>query len=612
MGLAIQDHVQGRSAECEQGSKRTAALRYELIVVFIASFVFLMGIFSPPHLMDDVDAAESLQARTMLLSGDWVTQHVNGVLYMDKAPLKYWVNATLYSIFGVHDWVARIPTALAAVLLCWLVFRIGRWAVSPQAGFYSGLVMATSLGLFLFTRTVIPDVLLTLFIALSLWCFLRALEAEQHPRRWALGAYASMACAVLTKGFIGAVFPIGIAFVYLLATKRVLSRDTWRRLSPLPGIALFLAIAAPWHILAIVRTPPYFDLTLHPGPHFGGHFRGFFWFYFINEQVLRFLNERWPRDYNTVPRLWFWLYSLLWFFPWSFFLPAAAGLKYKPADRAGRTHCLALCWIAVVMVFFTFSTTQEYYSMPTYPAIALLLGSAMATESKWLSRGLRLASIIAGAAFLLLASLLVTIRKLPTPGDISVALRPHPEFYTLSLGHAADLTLAAFAYLRLPLAVAGLAFLVGAVGCWVGKRKSAYLAIAVMLVLFFQAARLALVVFDRYMSSYGIAEALRHAPKGTLVVCGNYNAYSSIFFYTQDKGYIVNGELDILEYGSLAPGAPKFALADQEFERLWRGSKRYYLIAKREDLPHMRAMVGREGLHVVAESGDKYLFSNQS
>ncbi|MBV9406435.1 MAG: glycosyltransferase family 39 protein, partial [Acidobacteriaceae bacterium] len=467
--------------------------------------IFVIGLFSPPHLMDDVDAAQSLQAKNMITSGDWVTQRLDGVLYLEKAPLKYWITAVLYEVLGVHDWVARIPTALSAILLCWLVARIGRWAISPKAGFYSGLVMATSIGLFLFTRTVIPDVLLTLFIAGSLWCFLRALEDAEHPRLWALGAYAAAACALLTKGFIGAVFPAGIALVYLLATKKLFSRDTWQRLLVLPGIAVFLAIAAPWHILAILRNPPYFDFSLHVGPHFGGHFRGFFWFYFVNEQVLRFLNERWPRDYNTVPRLWFWLYSLLWFFPWSFFLPAAARLKYKPVDRASRLHCLALCWIGVVMVFFTFSTTQEYYSMPMYPAMALLLGSAMATRNIWLKRGIRLTGIIAGAAAVLIAILLVEVRKLPTPGDISNALSRHPQFYTLSLGHAADLTLASLAYLRLPLAVAGLAFLIGALGCWALRRSRAYLAIAAMLVLFFQAARLALITFDPYLSSYSIA-----------------------------------------------------------------------------------------------------------
>ena len=279
---------------------------YELIVVSIAALIYLPGLISPPALMDDVDAAEALQAKNMLLSGDWVTQHLNGTLYIDKAPLKYWITASLYSVFGFHDWVARLPTALAAIALCWLVFRIGSWTASAEAGFYSGLVLATSIGLFLFTRTVIPDVILTLLIAFSLWCVFRAIETEQSSFRWAMAAWTAVALAVLTKGLIGAFFPVVISATYLL----LVGKSKWRNLHPFIGLALFFVIAAPWHLLASIRNPPVLDFTLHAGERFGGHFRGFFWFYFINEQLLRFLNERWPRDYNTVPRVWFWLYHL--------------------------------------------------------------------------------------------------------------------------------------------------------------------------------------------------------------------------------------------------------------------------------------------------------------
>ena len=146
------------------------------------------------------------------------------------------------------------------------------------------------------------------------------------------------------------------------------------------GALIFLAIAAPWHILATLRMPPYLNFTMHSGP---GEYHGFFWFYFINEHVLRFLNLRYPRDYNTVPRLAFWGLHLLWLFPWSVYFPAVARLHFKPVDRAGRTRLLALCWAGFLLVFFTFSTTQEYYSMPIYPALALLLGCAMATEDSW-------------------------------------------------------------------------------------------------------------------------------------------------------------------------------------------------------------------------------------
>lgn len=540
--------------------------------------------------MDDVDAAEAMQAKNMLLSGDWVTQHLNGTLYLDKAPLKYWITCSLYSIFGIHDWVARIPTALAAILLCWLVVRIGRRAVSPEVGFYSGLALATSIGLYLFTRTIIPDIILTLLITTCLWCVFRALESEKSLL-WSLGAFACMGLAVLAKGLIGVFFPVAIAVAYLLV-----SRSNWRRLHPFTGLLVFVVIAAPWHILATLHNPPVSDFTLHAGPHFGGKFRGFFWFYFINEQLLRFLNERWPRDYNTVPRLWFWLSQLVWFFPWCFALPALAKVKFT------RFHMFLVCWIAVVMLFFTLSTTQEYYSMPIYPAFAIMIGSALAVSSKWLK--------FASLAFVVLAAavifILVKVWSLPAPGDIYQALAQHPDLYTLSLGHMADLTLPAFAYLKVPLAVAGAAFLLGGLATLFLQRKTAYVALALSLVLFFQAARLALVVFNPYLSSQAIAEKLNQLPKGLVIICGKYNPLSSLFFYSHDGAMQNESDLDILEYGSLAPGAPKISVTDEEMKRLWDGPERIYIVAKAPKLHHLEEVLGE--LHPAFLSGDKYLF----
>ena len=582
------------------------------LVLIIAAFTYLMCVFSPPHLMDDVDAAEAIQAKNMLLSGDWVTMRLNGVAYLDKAPLKYWLTASLYRIFGIHDWVARLPTAIAAILLCWLVMRMASWTISREAGFYAGLVMSTSLGLFLFTRTVIPDVILTLLIACALWSFLRLQESRSHTFHWAMGLYASTALAVLTKGFVGIVFPAGIVLAYLTATRKLLDRETWRRLHILSGILLFLAIAAPWHILATLRNPPYFNLNFHAGPHFGGSYRGFFWFYFINEQVLRFLNERWPRDYNTVPRLWFWASTLVWFFPWSMAAPGALRLNFKPADRAGRMRLYALCWIGVVMLFFTFSTTQEYYSMPIYPAVAVLLGSVFAARTKWTRIAMRISSVVAVLAFVAIAAILMLVRKLPTPGDIATALHQHPGLYSLSLGHMADLTLPAFAYLKGPLALAAFGFLIGAVGAWKLRGLRAILATAAMLVVFFQAARLALVAFDPYLSSYPIAAALNRSPQGTLVINGEYNAWSSVFFYWRDSTLILNGRYFILEYGSYEPGSPKVFLEDNDIKPLWNSNRRFYLLTKQQDLSHLQALLGNQDLHLIFESGDKLLFCNQN
>ncbi len=123
--------------------------------------------------MDDVDAVQAQIAKTMLLSGDWVTARLDGVLYLEKAPLIYWLIAISYKIFGVTDWVARLPVALSAIALGLLTAAFGMWAFGKRAGFYAGLCVSTCVGLFLFTRVQIPDVMLTFTIELAMWAFLR-------------------------------------------------------------------------------------------------------------------------------------------------------------------------------------------------------------------------------------------------------------------------------------------------------------------------------------------------------------------------------------------------------------------------------------------------------
>ncbi|MGE5646498.1 MAG: ArnT family glycosyltransferase [Acidobacteriota bacterium] len=608
--MSVLDSVSlAKAAEFPPVRGERGTRRLELVVLLFAAVIFLTGILSPPSLMDDVDSTQAQIARHMLQSGDWVTARLDGVAYLEKAPLKYWMTAASFAVFGVHDWAARLPVALSAIALAWVVFRFGRWAFSPRAGYYAGLATATCIGLFLFTRIVIPDVILTLAITTALWCFLRALDQEElHPRRWAYGLSASLAAGVLLKGLIGMLFPLGAGFFYLLLTRQLFARRAWRCLYPLTSIALFIAIAAPWHVLATLHNPPYFDFTMHSGP---GVWRGFFWFYFINEHLLRFLNERYPRDYNTVPRLYFWLFNLLWLFPWSAYLPSLARLSYRPRDRAGRVRLMALLWIGVVMGFFTLSTTQEYYSMPIYPALALLIGCAMAAGVGPLRAGTRIVGTLAGIAAVAACAILFLVRGVPAPGDISSALTQNPDAYTLSLGHMQDLTLRSFAYLRAPLALAAVAFLIGAIGAWRLKGERAYLSLAVMMLLFFQAARMALVVFDPYLSSRPLAEALRQAPRGTLILGDQYYTFSSLFFYTDYDALLLDGRVNNLEYGSYAPDAPHVFIGDSDLARLWARPRRYYLAVTDERAPVLKALIGERNLHLVIARGGKSLYTNQ-
>jgi 4-amino-4-deoxy-L-arabinose transferase-like glycosyltransferase len=581
--------------------------RGHLAVLCFAAIIFFGCIVSPPSLMDDVDSVQAQIARNMLQTGDWVTPHLDGVPYMEKPPLKYWTIAVSYLIFGIHDWAARVPVALSAVILCWVIARFGAWAFGDAAGLYAGMALASCIGLFLFTRILIADVMLTLTIAAAMYAFSRLIE-DARPSGWPYLFWASLGAGVLLKGLIGAVFPLGTALLYLAVTRRLLARETWKRMRVGIGLLIVLAIAAPWHILAMVRNPPLFDFTMHSEP---GSYRGFFWFYFINEQVLRFLNRRYPRDYNTVPRVWFWLYHLLWLFPWSVYLPAAARLNYRSGDKASRVRLLALCWAGFVLVFFSLSTSQEYYTMPSYPAFALLIASALASRAGWTRIGDHIVSAVAALGLIAILTILYLVRNMSASGDIATALGSHPEAYTLSLGHMSDLTLPAFAYLRLALAVAAAALAVGVIGAWRAPRTRVMMSFSLMMLIFFHAARLAQVTFDPYLSSRPLAEAFNRAPEGKLIVDDPYYEFSSVFFYSNRMGLLLNGRINNLEYGSYAPNSPNVFIDDDDFRRLWGGADRCYVVTEAPKVSRLEQLVGAPALFRMAESGGKFLFTNK-
>lgn len=589
---------------------RERSLHRSLPLMFSIA-IFAGTMFAPPHLMDDVDGVQAQIARNMLDSGDWITPQLNGIVDFEKPPMLYWMIGASYALLGVSDWAARLPVVLSAILLCGLVARIGAWAFGATAGTLAGLCLATTVGLFLFSRVLFHDVPLTLALTLGMWAAMRSLDDnELHPKRWGLVFWACCGVGILIKGLIAIVLPVGTLLLYLAVTGALATRCTWQRLSPGLGLLLVLFIAAPWHILAILRHPPYFDFTLQTAP---GHYRGFFWFYFINEHVLRFLNLRYPRDYTSIAPVTFLLLHLVWLFPWSAYFPALIRLSYRGEERGARARRFALCWIGFVIGFFCISTTLEYYSLPAYPAMALLIGSALAsTPATTLHRCTLAVGVVAVASVVAIGGILFLVRGIETPGDIASALTQHPDLYTMSLGHMGDLTIHSFAYLRNPLLMAAGAALVGMAGMFVFTNFRSIAAIALMMTLFFHAARAALVVFDPYMGSFPLAVALRNAPPGQLIVDDQYFAFSSIFFYSNRRAKLLNGRVMNLEYGSYASSAPDVFITDVDFNRLWLTEHRFYVVATQKGARRFESLVGTDRLHVVAARGGKVLLTNHT
>ena len=591
-----------------------------LAILFLLWLVVYGSALFSPALLDDADSVHAEAAREILLRHDWVTLHVNGIRYLEKAPLIYWAIAASFRVFGFHDWSARLPLALGVLALLFSVYFLGRRAFGESAGLYASLISSVALGPYLFTRFLIPDILVGLWLILGVGFFLRTLDEPQPSRFACWGLAASCALNVLTKGLIGLVFPIATIVLYLFLTRQLRHLLKMRLLS---SALVFLAIAAPWHILAGLRNPDQ------------GNVRGFFWFYFVNEHFLRYLNKRIPRDYGTVPLVLFWGLLLVWLFPWSSFLPQAlASVKFwriremvtTPEARAKIVFLLAAF---LVIVFFSFSTRQEYYVLPAFPALALLLGGCLGEEeigppgSPLRNRGKISALVLAGLGLLAgIVSVVLAIAAPPVaPGtDIAQLLNsgpPESQQYALSLGHFLDLNLRVMTLFRVPLLLFGFSLFLGSALNWYFRRserpKLGNGALASMTVLLLLAIHTALVTFSPLLTSKPLADAilLVYRPGDIIEINGEYEGGSTLNYYTGQQVRILNGRSANLWYGSLFSDAPRIFDDSSSFARQWAGPQRVYLWTEVDSRDKALAGIDPNTVFLLSSSGGKLVLTNR-
>ncbi len=603
-----------------------------LLLVFAA--VHFAALFAP-SLLDDADANHAGAAQHMAISGDWVTLKVDGIRYLEKPPLPYWLAAADYHLFGFNVFATHLPLTLGVLGLAILAWVWGRRAYGDRAAFYAALGILTSIGVFLFTRIFIPEVLLTLLLAFALYQFLIGLE-DKKPNRFYL-TYSALAFAMLAKGMVAPVFFVLAAVPYLWFTG---DWRRWREFRLFTGILLFVAIAAPWHILAGLRNPG----AGHPVGNIPqpGNVHGFFYFYFINEQVLRFLGKRYPVDYNKLPFALYWSLHLVWLFPWSIFLPVAlkrawtAAMEWRSGLRLARysatarfreqTTCLLSIYAAVILIFFSLSTNQEYYTFPAYFPLLLLLAGALASEetkpgemSNWLTAGHAALAVIGVAAAAALGYGLWSSRALPSGSDIG-ALLAHRDVagYTLSMSHLFDLTGPSFAALRLPAGLAAAGLLAGPLMAWRLRRLrhhfEATVSVAFTGAVFLIAAHIALVRFEPMLSSRAMADTINHItkaePEATLILYGDVADGSSILFYTQRPALLVNGRVSSVLWGSNYPDAPRRLISDADLLALWGTGPRRFLFAPGDVHAHVEGMLGKRA-YLLQVLSDKSLYTDR-
>jgi 4-amino-4-deoxy-L-arabinose transferase-like glycosyltransferase len=584
-------------------------------------WLLLYGSFAlvRPPLLDDADALHAEAAREILVTHDWVTLHVDGIRYLEKAPLLYWSTAASFRIFGEHLWSARLPLALYALALFFVVFVFGRRLfASPQAGFYAAISLLTASGIFGFTRILLPDVILCLWLTLAILFFWNSLEESTPSLASAIGFAVCCALGMLTKGLVGVVFPLVIMLVYLFFTRNLRHILRWH---PAVGSLVFLIITAPWHILAALRNPtignPAGALPTQ------GNVHGFLWFYFMNEQVRRYLDRRIPHDYDSVPLLLFWILLFAFIAPWCIFaVKALARLRWTQVFRRGDLdpgqHVLLLLtiWAAVVMLFFSCSARQEYYLLPALPPLALLAGYWLAEdEIAPSSAGKRTAWVLfAVGALAAIASTVFAIhfKPLPIGTDVSTELREATRSHRLFFGHFFDLTRHALGAFRVPLCITTAALLVGiSANLWFRLKAKARLANCFLIgtvVAFLIAAHLALNTLSPVLSSEILADAIKPEMDSddVVVINGRYERASSLAFYLERQVKILNGRSSGLWYGSFFPDAPQVFINNDTLTQLWSGQNRVFLWTTLDQVPQLPGQV-----FVMGRSGGKEILSNQ-
>jgi 4-amino-4-deoxy-L-arabinose transferase-like glycosyltransferase len=634
------------------------------IIYFAAQFASL---FTPP-LLDDVDASHAQVSQHMVESGDWVTMKVNGIRYLEKPPLPYWIDAALYRVFGQNVFATHLPNSLALLGCAWLAWLWTSRAWSPRAGFYAALGVLTAIGPFLFTRFAIPEALLSFLLLFALYGFISGLE--DHSSNWIYGMWTALALATLTKGLVAPVFFAAAAIPLLLLSGQW---RRWRDLKPFTGTLLFLAIAAPWHILAGLRNPDQgHPVGNHPTP---GNVHGFWYFYFVNEHFLRFLGQRFPHDYNKLPFLAYWLLPLVWIFPWSLFLPALLVIAWKTRGNwmqhlhrdSGQTVDFYLeyavreevasyvtqlkvrvrsAWLlglfsAFILIFFSISTNQEYYTFPAWTPLLMLIAAVLAgveeqrgpnegrplLSTAWLTGAQAVFAVVGLLSAAALGWGLWESRHLPYVPDIGTLLA-HRDVggYTLSMSHLFDLTGPSFAALRLPAVMAAITLLIGPAASWLMRLRRHHIAATVSLGLtaavFLVAAHIAFARFEPMLSSKQLADAIlqKGSPADSFIIYGDHSDASSVVFYTHNflnkPAFVVvepcspHGHGSSLLWGSCYPDAPKIMLSDDQVSKMWGTGERKWIFAQDANQPKVEQLLAGR-LYPVRSIADKALWTDR-
>ena len=462
--------------------------------------------------------------REMIAAGDWrgwIIPHLNGLPYMEKPPLLYWLTALSFLLFGESEWSARLVPALSSLACVALLLWFGKTVQRPQAGRLAALMFATGLGVFAMSRALMFDMLLTALLAAALMLAYQSLM-EGQPRRLR-AAYALLALALLAKGFVALILfgLVALAFDFHRArSPREFVRGCakwfeWR------ALAVFFIIAAPWHLAASLVEP------------------AFAWFYFVNEHVLRFLGQREPHDYYAGPWWYYLPRMVIYLFPWSFLLPALLTRRVGTSVAPALPRFLLLAWLLPLAFFSISSAKANYYLVAVMPFAALHLALAL-EERDFLRPRLRaLPGVLIGIGAAALALTFAT-------HEVEPAAQPPLLFLGLGQQQFTVLGLASLALLALAAALlAWRSFRIGILS---------YLALPALIT---ASLAVAIVPLEPQVSARPLAQYLQQQVGRQVYLYRSFEELSSLPFYLKQAVPVIDSVSADLFWGNrLRPGNP--------------------------------------------------------
>lgn len=558
---------------------------YILLALSLLLFVPKLGM----PLLDPDEGLYAEIAQEMLARGDWVIPHINGLPYLEKPPLYFWLTALTFQLFGPSEWATRLWSAMSALGTVLLTWRIGRRLYGASAGLLAGVVVATVVGNALYVRRASTDQLFVFCLTLAIYGFLRDAERPDRGRARFLLFYVGAALAVLAKGFIGVVFPALIVGVALVTVRGL----RWRELNVARGAALFAAIAVPWHALVAWRSPTLFN------------------FYVVDNHLLRFLDaRRYVEDDVPSSTPAFLIASFLWAFPWSVFT-----LARRQPNRSPRTRwrpVVAIWLVAIVGVFALSRFKHEYYALPAFPALAVLVGAAWTSGrdiGRWLVVGLVGCGAVGLWALWVGAGL--------TAAQALNGLAELNAYYRILRDQGAPFPFPSAQPFGQLLQGLGLVLLAGwglATLCWFRTwRWGAFVALvgtaSAITVLIFRLLDVVEPIHSVKATAQAITEQAGAAD--VLLVEGTLEYSPALPFYTRRRFAMVNGALNYFSIAASLPEARGLFLNTADLVRLWEGPQRVFLVVRRPRSESVIAALPVARVHEVGRYGSRWLYSNR-